>query len=82
VAAAGGAYDVTFAEVGALRPAVQPAGMPRMGASQAAVFVRKHGVHVPPCPVGAAEEGGEAALVWHTPGWEEGATLRCVDGDA
>jgi hypothetical protein len=82
VAAAGGAYDVSFAEIGALRPQVQPAGIPRMGASQAAVFVRKEGVHVPPCPLAAGDdEGGGAALVWHTPGWDA-AAVWSVDGDA
>jgi hypothetical protein len=52
-----------------------------MGASQAAVFVRKEGVHVPPCPPAAADEGGDAAVVWHTPGWDASA-MRSVDGDA
>jgi hypothetical protein len=65
VAAAGGAYDVSFAEVGALRAAVQPAGSVPMGASQAAVFVRRDAALPPPQPASehAADAGGHT-LVW------------------
>ncbi len=46
VDASGGAYDVSLLHLGALRTRLQPSGVPRMGASQAAVFVRR--VDAPP----------------------------------
>ena len=41
VAASGGAYHLSLVHLGALRSRVQPSGVARLGASQAAIFVRR-----------------------------------------